>query len=722
MSATTVGPTREELAAASRGWAGRLSAALPLGTIFIWLCLVYGWQSWRHGTPWLFTDELENAQISRSIAATGHGGRRGEPYGFQTLYNFLVAPAWWIDDTAGAYSAAKYIGVLTMTSAVFPAYALARMLVSRPAALFAAAASAAIPAFAYSSFLLEEALAYPYAILCLFLVTKALATRSRNFIVAAAVASLVAPLVRQELSVIVLVYALGGLWLAWRSERARRWRSGWSRGDWIGAIALAAGALVLWNAVLGHLSASWLVSTGQFKVRMVEYGLWAAGALTVGLGVLPVVAGLAALVRPRSEPRTAELRAFVAVTVSSVVAFGLYTAIKAAFLSTVFATRIEERNLIYVAPLLFVGTALWLERRRLLLAPLAAAAGLAVYLIVATPYQLQFHFYSDAPGLSILQMANRNLAFTEGIAQWTMLAVLGVAILLLLAPRLLRRGPAVRAALVLAAVLVLAWNVAGEISAGKGASAFSRNLLANFPRQKDWLDRATGGQPALYVGQKITDPNGIWLVEFWNRSLRYVWSLDGTAPGPGPVLTPNLGGPDGSLVPAPDVRYVVADTGVNLVGRVIERRSHWRLYEIERPLRLSDAPTGIFSDGWTGADSAYSQFETPGDEPGWALVNVARTAWNGPDRPGKVTITVGRLISGRDHEPHMGKVTRVAHWVVHSGGHKLFAIPTPPPPIRVEVHVSPTFSPSDFGLSDARQLGAQVSYGFTTRRPGKAPA
>ena len=41
----------------------------------------------------------------------------------------------------------------------------------------------------------------------------------------------------------------------------------------------------------------------------------------------------------------------------SLVAFGLYTAAKAAYLSTVFATRVEERNLIYLCPLLFIATA-----------------------------------------------------------------------------------------------------------------------------------------------------------------------------------------------------------------------------------------------------------------------------------------------------------------------------------------------------------------------------
>ena len=52
------------------------------------------------------------------------------------------------------------------------------------------------------------------------------------------------------------------------------------------------------------------------------------------------------------------------VTASAVLVFGFYTAVKAAFLSTVFSTVVEERNLIYLAPLCFIAMALALERGR----------------------------------------------------------------------------------------------------------------------------------------------------------------------------------------------------------------------------------------------------------------------------------------------------------------------------------------------------------------------
>ena len=46
-----------------------------------------------------------------------------------------------------------------MTAVVFPTYFLARTIVGKPAALFAATAAAAVPALAYSQVISEEALA-----------------------------------------------------------------------------------------------------------------------------------------------------------------------------------------------------------------------------------------------------------------------------------------------------------------------------------------------------------------------------------------------------------------------------------------------------------------------------------------------------------------------------------------------------------------------------------
>src|SRR5205814_6149255 len=110
--------------------------------------------------------------ISRAIAATGHAARRGEPYKFRSLYTLLLAPFWYVDDVARAFSTIKYVDVFVMTSVAFPTYFLARLFLRRGWSLFAAAGAAAIPSLAYSSWIVEETLAYPYAAFCFFLIAK----------------------------------------------------------------------------------------------------------------------------------------------------------------------------------------------------------------------------------------------------------------------------------------------------------------------------------------------------------------------------------------------------------------------------------------------------------------------------------------------------------------------------------------------------------------------
>jgi hypothetical protein len=161
------------------------------------------------------------------------------------------------------------------------------------------------------------------------------------------------------------------------------------------------------------------------------------------------------------------------------------------------------------------------------------------------------------------------------------------------------------------------------------------------------------------------------------------------------------------------------------IHKVVVQPSDWRVLRIDEPLRLHSAPTGIEPDGWTTpppgappgapAFSAYNQFSTPGDRPGFIRITVSRAGWRGHDKPGNVTITVGHLIRGKDKQPALGEATAVLHWVVHSGKTRVFTVPASPP-ARVEVRVSPTFSPHDYGGSDRRRLGAQVAYAFSATR------
>jgi hypothetical protein len=718
-----------------RGWYDRVAAAMPLVTVFVWLVFLYAWESWGHVTPWLFKDELQNADLQRAIAHSGRAAVLGQPAYFESLYNYVLAPVWWIHDTHTAYVALKVVNSVVMTSALFPTYFLARMLVGKPAALFAATTASVVPAFVFTAFVVEEPAAYPWAALCFFLIVKALVERRRGWVAAALAASLAAPLVRSELAAIVGVFGLAAFFLWWTGPRASAWRSGWSRWDWAGAVVLGIGGLIALNAAVAAHSHEWLIATGYLRTRMLDYGLWAAGALTIGLGIFPVVAGIAAVFRaPGSPPRTPAERAFTAVFASGIIAFGWYTAVKAAFITLSLGRLVEERNLIYVSPLVLVAASTWLERPRVRVWAVAGAGAFVLYLILRTPYEMNYHYYADAPGLGILQSANRNLAWTPQTARHVLLLMLAVTVCVLLAPRLLRgRRTVVQAIAAAAAVLALAWNVTAQVTSASAANTFSNEFTAHIDPPLNWLDREVHGAPVLYLGQSITDQNGLQILEFWNRSIEHVWSLDGTAPPP--TISPDLAQTDGRLFPgAPaGVHFVLAEPGVDVVGRTVATHYHndagtrklWRVVRFTPPLRLAHSVLGIQSDGWivspdgkAPALSVYNRFVTPGNRAGTAIVTISRKGWGGQgpaDIPGNVTIKVGTLVK-RDKQPALGRVTAVRRWVVHSQELRRFHIPTPKPPFRIEVTVSPTFVEAELDprTSDRRHLGAQVGYDFAS--------
>ncbi len=705
----------------------RFLAAAPLLSVFFWLSVVYAWEAWRHGSPWLFGDELELSQLSRAIAATGHAARRGEPHSFDSLYTYFIAPAWLIENVHHAYATVKYLDVVTMTATIFPAYGLARFVVSRNAAIVVGAAAGLIPALVYTSLVVEEPLAYPYSTLCLFLIVGALLRRTRWWIGGAVAASILAPAVRGELKVIPLAFLLAALFLYWRGARMERWRLRWSVRDWLGAVVLAVGALVTLSAFLGHHWYEWLIATGFYKHRMWTLGLRAGGALTIGLGVLPVVGGLASLWRAPGERFAPEVRVFRSVLLASLIGFCLYTAVKASYVSTTFGTYTVERNLIYLSPLLLLGTALCFERRRVNPVALAGGALVALYLILTTPYEMQFQFYSDAPGLAILEQANRVLGLTPGAAKVGLLALLAVSVALLVLPRLLPRA-AVAGALA-AALLVGTWTLTGQLAAASASNSYSKTFLSNIHGSPTWLDERTGGAPTLYLGQQMQDQNSEWLLEFWNRSIRQVWSLDGTAQGPGPTLTPDIRGTDGVLKPDPGYRYVVAETGIEPVGKPVAAHLHsaggrlqdWTLYRVTHPLALRGAVTGLYADAWSGSDSAYTRYSTQGGRTGAIAVRLSRLGWGGVDVPGRVKITIGTLGVGPDHQPTTRRITKTLFSTIHSRGLETFVLKAPGPRFRVEVHIAPTFVPQKLSpqtSSDARNLGAVITYRF--RKPGDA--
>lgn len=729
MNTEAAASPRAAALAPARTIGDRFLAAIPLLSVFFWLAVVYAWQSWDHPTPWLFGDELELTQLARSIAHTGHAARRGAPHSFDSIYTYLTAPAWWLSSVSRSYSAIKYIGVIAMSATAFPAYFLARIVASPRASLFAAATATAVPALVYSSFILEEPIAYPWATFCLFLIARALLTPTRRWIAGAAPASLFAPLVKSELAVVPAVFVIAALFMAWSSERVRRWRQTWRPDDWGSWLVLVAGAVILVISFASARSAQVLEVTRLYKLRVFHHAMWAGGALTIGLGVLPIVATAGTLLRAPGERPARELRVFRSLLVAAIIMFGYYAGIKGAYNQNHFATRVWERNVMYLAPLFLAATALWLDRRRLNLFGLLVGLGFAAYLIDVTPYEMQYRFNSDAPGLTILEQANRSFAFTPTDAKIGLYVVLAVCAAVLAAPQLLASRVRFRwwgAFAAGVAVVVFAWTGAAELSAADASNTVSKSFrsVVRSPTMS-WVEERTHGARTVYIGQGLTDPNPEFLLEFWNPSIKDVWSLDGTAPQLGPAPTPDVRGSDGLLVthPLSHDRYAVVEPSIDIAGRVIARVSHkaggafqtWRLIRVDPPLRLLGSVTGLYADHWSlPGGSAYTRY---GSGRGTLEITVSRREWGGPDKPGRVTIKIGTLAIGKDSQPHIGRVVRTIHWTVHAHDFRVFRLVTPGPRFRAEVDVS-TFRPHALvpDLSDNRPLGAVLTYRFLPKR------
>lgn len=706
----------------------RLWPALPLLVVYFAFAALYAWQASRRLVPTIFIDEIEMAQLSRAISETGSPARRGEPYSGASLLAYVLAPAWWLASTSAAYAAAKLVLVLSMTATLFPAFALARLVVPYWYAVGAAGAAVAVPALAYSPILVEEPLAYPLATLALWLIARCLVEPGWMRLGVAVVAATIATLTRTQLAALFAVLVLGLLWLGWQSAPVRRWRTDWSRWDWIGAVTLAIGAALAFSAAMGSLSRSWRETTGYFKDRILEHASWATGALAIGIGILPMLLGIAALARPRDEPRDPRTRAFVTTAVASLVVFVGYAGIKGAFLSTTFGTVVVERNLIYLYPLLFGAAAMALHRGVGRAWAIAVAAAVVLYVVVATPIQLDYPYY-EAHGFAILTLANRELGWPAGRIEGALVVTFLAALAVVVALRLLRvESTAFRVVAASSAAVVVAWGLTAQVYAAESERSLSDQAAGNLPRPFDWVDEATGERSVVVIGQQITDPTGIWLTEFFNRSIRKVWSLDGSAIKAGaPVLTPDLADSDGTLTPSPGTEFALALNGVELDTPVVARRGLERLHRIGgAPLRLRAALTGVESDGWmtaprtsdeTVARAAYTRYDVSGDGPGFALVKLSRVEWcpsPGKRTPGRATVRIGPVAVGSDKQPTIGRVTAERTAVVLDCRVTGFLLPAPNEPWRVEIELEPTFVPREIdpSVSDTRRLGAVVSAEF----------
>ena len=286
-------------------------------------------------------------------------------------------------------------------------------------------------------------------------------------------------------------------------------------------------------------------------------------ALAIGLGVLPLIGGHR-LARAPPRRATREGRAFTIVGVAALVTFGWYTAIKGAYLSTVVLDRDRraEPDLPRPDPLRRPGARARAPRHTLVVGARAAA------LRGSTRRR---HVRTRSRPVPVLRgsRARDHGASRTAIFHWPQrndrdARCVAVA----------RLGSGARSSCRLSGAPRPAPRDRGRLRGvdarlerddrdlrGAGRVPPSRSLARHCPRPFDWVDRATGGEPTVFLGQQFGDPNGIWLTEFWNSSIDRVWSVDRRAGATAGTLTPDLARPDGTLSAVPDAEYALAQRG-----------------------------------------------------------------------------------------------------------------------------------------------------------------
>jgi hypothetical protein len=261
--------------------------------------------------------------------------------------------------------------------------------------------------------------------------------------------------------------------------------------------------------------------------------------------------------------------------------------------------------------------------------------------------------------------------------------VVAVGLLLVL---LLRRRRYVVPALVAVALLY------GQAQAWSSVRAQARRLAAADPVPHGWIDDSAGRDAhVLAVGTAgAFDPRLLAQLALWNRSLRGVRVLDPSQADPRTGLLPVSYGP---VVLARELDLVGPRLGASTAGTLVQAGS---------PLQLAATVEGRYPDGWGGPVTTYRRFgDAPG--PGRVVVTASRPAKPAPTR-GEVREQVG---------PLHGSLAPPQHIVyVHSPQTITTTLDVPRGPFRVVITVDPTFSPLDFAISDNRELGAQLDFGY----------
>jgi hypothetical protein len=625
------------------------------------------------------------------------------------------------------YGLAKAINAVLMTLAAIPVYLWGIRLAPRRYALVAVALTLLLPSLFYTGELMTENAFFPAFVTGVFTIALALErpTPFRQGLMLLALLVTVAVRFQGLVLLVVLPTAvLLKLFFDLRGregEPRRRIVRNAVLPFWPTAAAVAA-AGVAYAAYKHHqglsltsgLGSYQVVTTGDYPLRAAaRWTLYHFAELPLAFGFIPACAFLVllgiGLMRPRTLSTTE--RSFLAVTTAATI----WLVAEVGVFASRYSFRIEERNMFALAPLFLLGLALWLARgapRPPLVTLVAVALPAGLLVTVPLVSLLNASIFSDTFGLIPLLRLSQRLSGGIPLVKKLLVAG-GVAggLLFALTPR--RFAAPVMVGSVAAFLVLSSYSVHGAIRDYARNLAGGTGVLDN----RTWVDDRAGGSEvgALYGHSSDTfqEAVALWETEFWNRRLTRVYTF-GIAEPVGLAETAVTVDPASGRLRATDAsaqqelagtREFVTDTGTDLVGSSSATHGPFALYALRPPPRIASLASGVYADGWMGAEAAYTRYASSLGGPRTVDVTLSRRSWTGKDVPGRVRI---ELVRGP-------RVIAARRWVIHAGEERRFSFSAPHGPFQVQVHVEPTFSPSQFGEADTRQLGAQISFSEARR-------
>jgi hypothetical protein len=516
-----------------------------------------------HGvpTPWIAPDEMLYALLGRGL---WHDGRLSV-LGGDTPYYSLVYPAiaglpLSLGSTAAGYTALKAVQAVLMSLTAVPIYLWGRSLVRPRWALVAAGLTLTIPGLAYAGLVMTEAAFFPLLVLAAWAAAAALErpTLAQQALLAGAVALAAATRLQALVLVPAVLTAILGKGVL--DRELRRLRVFWPT-------AVAGIAALAWFALRGSSSLGGYAAAGNTSygaTDAVRYVLYHAADVLLLCGVVPACALALLCVQALRRPEpSAAVRAYLAVAVSFVV----WLVVEVGVFASEHAGRIEERDLIGLAPLLFLALAVWLGRGSpRTYAAAATIAFAAAALVLLVPYGDFVTVEAEQDSFTFAAVL-RLLDSHPGVDPILLIGApaAGLAAMFALLPR--RFMPSTVA--VIACALV-AGSAAASLQVRDASAERRALLLGPDPR---WVDHAADG-PTAYVFGGGSYWNAVWAHLFWNRRLDRVYDTRGAeVPGALPQQQLELRG-DGVLRaggrPIPTT-YAVLPTDLVADGTVVAR-------------------------------------------------------------------------------------------------------------------------------------------------------